>query len=97
MADRDVEIIRSKAVFVATLRRVANAIERAGRTSAHPSRCEARECPEGAKLSIEHEVEGDDEALERPVSLEEWRRQQRQEKRRRPSENLRRSPGRKAP
>ena len=63
MADRDVETIRSRAKFVATLRRVADAIERK-----EPVRIQVAAkrfaIPVNATLSIEHEVEGADEELE---------------------------------
>jgi amphi-Trp domain-containing protein len=63
MANRDVEIIRSKATFVATLRRVADAIEQG-----EPVRIQIASkrfnIPQSAELSIEHEVEGRDEEVE---------------------------------
>jgi amphi-Trp domain-containing protein len=69
MADRDVEAIRSKAKFVATLRRVADALEQG-----EPVRIQVAAkrfvIPAGAKLSIEHEAEGRDEEVELQLS---WR------------------------
>lgn len=63
MPDRDVETIRSRAKFVATLRRVADAIERN-----EPVRIQVAGkrllAPATATLSIEHEVEGAHEELE---------------------------------
>jgi amphi-Trp domain-containing protein len=63
MTDRDVETIRSRARFVATLRRVADAIERK-----EPVRIQVAGkrllAPVTATLSIEHEVEGANEELE---------------------------------
>jgi amphi-Trp domain-containing protein len=63
MANRDVEIIRSKATFVASLRRVADAIEQG-----EPVRIQIASkrfvIPQSAELSIEHEVEGRDEEVE---------------------------------
>ena len=63
MADRDVESIRSRAKFVETLRRVADAIERR-----EPVRIQVASkrflVPTEAELSIEHEVDGPDEELE---------------------------------
>jgi amphi-Trp domain-containing protein len=63
MADRDVETIRSRAKFVATLRRVADAVEQK-----IPVRIQVASkrflVPADAILSVEHEVEGADEELE---------------------------------
>jgi amphi-Trp domain-containing protein len=63
MADRDVEKAQSRDHFVATLRRLADAIERA-----EPFRIQVAAqrfvVPANAELSIEHEVEGDQEELE---------------------------------
>jgi amphi-Trp domain-containing protein len=63
MADRDVETIRSRAKFVATLRRVADAIERK-----EPVRIQVAgkrfAAPAAATMSVEHEVEGEDAELE---------------------------------
>jgi len=63
MADRDVEKIKSRAKFVATLRRVADAVE-----SQKPVRIQVAGkrflIPVGAELSVEHEVEGADEEVE---------------------------------
>lgn len=63
MADRDVERNAARADFVATLRRVADAIERgeAVRIQVSGKRFTV---PADASLSIEHEVEGRDEELE---------------------------------
>jgi amphi-Trp domain-containing protein len=63
MADRDVERVHNREHFVATLRRVADAIERG-----EPFRIQVAEqrfsVPADAELSIEHEVEGVREELE---------------------------------
>lgn len=63
MADRDVERIQNKAQFIATLRRVADALEQG-----QPLRVQVQNLrlnvPADAELSIEHEVEGDREELE---------------------------------
>jgi amphi-Trp domain-containing protein len=63
MTDRDVERIHSRAKFVATLRRVADAIE-----AEEPIRIQvaARRfvVPTGATLSVEHEISGTAEELE---------------------------------
>jgi amphi-Trp domain-containing protein len=63
MADRDVESIRSKAKFVLTLRRVADAIE-----GGKPVRIQVAGqrllVPVDAVMSIEHEAEGGEEELE---------------------------------
>lgn len=63
MADRDVESIRSRAKFVETLRRVADAIERR-----EPVRIQVASkrflVPVDAELSIEHEVQAAAEELE---------------------------------
>ncbi len=63
MPDRDVETIRSRAKFVAALRRVADSIERK-----EPVRIQVAGkrflAPPTATLSIEHEVEGAHEELE---------------------------------
>ena len=63
MANRDVEIIRSKATFVATLRRVADAIEQ-GEPVRIQIAAKRFTIPQSAELSIEHEVEGRDEEVE---------------------------------
>jgi amphi-Trp domain-containing protein len=69
MPDRDVETIRSRAKFIATLRRVADALE-----SGTPVRIQVAAkrfiVPATAKLSVEHEVEGAEEELELQLS---WR------------------------
>lgn len=63
MSDRDVERIRSKARFVSTLRRVADAIE-----AGEPVRIQVASkrfvVPAGAAMSVEHEAEGGNEELE---------------------------------
>lgn len=63
MTDRDVESISSRAKFVETLRRVADAIERR-----EPIRIQVASqrfwVPADAELSVEHEREGADEELE---------------------------------
>jgi len=63
MVDRDIERIQSPDQFVATLRRLADAIERgeAFRIQVAQQRFTV---PAQAELSIEHEVEGDREELE---------------------------------
>ena len=63
MPDRDVETIHSRAKFIATLRRVADALERR-----EPVRIQVAAkrfiVPDDATFSVEHEVEGKDEELE---------------------------------
>lgn len=63
MADRDVERVTSKSQFVATLRRIADAVERD-----EPFRIQVIEqrftVPADAALSIEHEADGAEEELE---------------------------------
>jgi amphi-Trp domain-containing protein len=63
MSDRDVERDCTTATFVESLRRLADALERG-----EPFRIQVAGkrfvVPQGAALSIEHEVEGDDEELE---------------------------------
>lgn len=70
MANRDVESIRNPQQFVATLRRVADALEQG-----EPIRIQVADkrftVPADAALSIEHEVEGDEEELELQLR---WRR-----------------------
>lgn len=63
MANRDVEVVRSRSKFVATLRRVADALEQqeAVRIQVAGKRIVI---PVSAKLSVEHEVEGRDAELE---------------------------------
>ncbi len=63
MGNRDVEIIRSKATFVATLRRVADAIEQ-GEPVRIQIAAKRFNIPQSAQLSIEHEAEGSDEEVE---------------------------------
>jgi amphi-Trp domain-containing protein len=67
MANRDVEVVRSRAKFVATLRRVADALEQheVVRIQVAGKRIQI---PVSAKLSIEHEVEGRDAELELQLS-----------------------------
>lgn len=63
MSERDVERVQSREAFAATLRRVADAVERG-----EPFRIQVAErrftVPAGAELSIEHEVSGDRQELE---------------------------------
>lgn len=63
MSERDVERNCTTESFVETLRRLADALERG-----EPFRIQVAgqrfSIPRGAALSIEHEVEGDDEELE---------------------------------
>ena len=63
MANRDVESIRSRAKFIATLRRVADALEKQ-----KPVRIQVAAkrfiVPLGAEMSVEHEAEGGEEELE---------------------------------
>lgn len=63
MANRDVERITNKAQFIATLRRVADALEQG-----EPLRVQVQNLrltvPVDAELSVEHEIEGDSEELE---------------------------------
>lgn len=70
MAERDIEKNVTKETFVATLRRLADSLERG-----EPFRIQVQnqrfEVPQSAALVIEHEVEGDAEEL----SLElQWKR-----------------------
>jgi amphi-Trp domain-containing protein len=69
MGERDVERACSRDQFVATLRRIADALERG-----EPLRIQVANrrfvVPNEATLSIEHEVEGDAEELELQLS---WR------------------------
>lgn len=70
MSDRDVERIRSTQQFVATLRRVADALEKG-----EPFRIQVVDSrftvPADAELSVEHEVQDDQEELELQLR---WRR-----------------------
>ena len=61
--ERDVERVTNKAQFIATLRRIADTLERgeAVRIQVLEQRFTI---PTDAELSIEHEVEGDEEELE---------------------------------
>lgn len=63
MADRDVEKLHHRESFIATLRRLADALE-----AGEPFRIQVMNArfvvPADATLSIEHEVEGRDEELE---------------------------------
>lgn len=63
MANRDVERITQKDQFIATLRRVADALEQgeAFRVQVQNLRLTV---PADAELSVEHEVEGEQEELE---------------------------------
>lgn len=67
MTDRDVEKVQERAYFVATLRRVADALE-----SGESFRIQVAErritVPAGAVLAIEHEVQGDTHELELQLS-----------------------------
>jgi amphi-Trp domain-containing protein len=63
MSDRDVERNLTTAQFVATLRRIADALE--GDETVRIQVAGKRfSIPKTATLSIEHEAEGDDEELE---------------------------------
>lgn len=63
MSERDVERVQSREQFAATLRRVADAVERG-----EAIRIQVAErrftVPANAELSIEHEVSGDRQELE---------------------------------
>jgi len=61
--ERDIEKERSVEAFIATLRRVADALE-TGKTVAFDFEGERVTVPEHAKYSIEHEREDDDEEIE---------------------------------
>jgi amphi-Trp domain-containing protein len=63
MTDRDVEKIKNREQFIATLRRVADALSRneAFRIQVDKQRITV---PADAELSLEHEVEGELEELE---------------------------------
>lgn len=63
MANRDVERNVSTEQFVATLRRVADALE-AGEAFRIQVANERFSVPTDANLSVEHEVDGSDEELE---------------------------------
>jgi len=63
MGDRDVEQVRSRAKFVSTLRRVADAIE-AGTPLRIQVAAKRFVVPASAVLSIEHEAAGGEEELE---------------------------------
>jgi amphi-Trp domain-containing protein len=69
MADRDVERDCSPGVFVDTLRRVADAIER-GESVRFQVAGKRFTVPARASLSIEHEAEGGEEEVELQVR---WR------------------------
>jgi amphi-Trp domain-containing protein len=63
MVDRDVERGQTRQAFAATLRRVADAVERG--ESFRIQVAQARfSVPADAELSVEHEIEGDTEELE---------------------------------
>ncbi len=63
MADRDVERNTTTEIFVETLRRLADALEKG-----EPFRIQVQNArftvPRDAALSVEHEVSGDEEELE---------------------------------
>lgn len=63
MTDRDVERATSRAEFVATLRRIADAMDRS-----QPVRIQVAgkrfTIPADAEVTIEHEAEGDEQELE---------------------------------
>jgi amphi-Trp domain-containing protein len=63
MTERDVEKIKNREQFIATLRRVADALSR---NEAFRIQLDKRRItvPADAELSLEHEVEGDLEELE---------------------------------
>ena len=63
MADRDVERNCDKGVFVASLRRLADALE-GGESFRIQVSGKRFTVPASAELSIEHEAEGGDEELE---------------------------------
>ena len=63
MANRDVEKIQNKPQFVASLRRIADALEK-GESFRMQVQQLRLTVPVEAELSIEHEVEGDREELE---------------------------------
>lgn len=63
MGDRDVERIKDREYFVATLRRVADAIEK-GESFRLQIAEQRLTVPATAELSIEHELEGSDHELE---------------------------------
>ena len=70
MAERDIEKNVTKDTFIATLRRLADALE-SGETFRIQVQNKRFEVPAGAALVIEHEVEDDSEEL----SLElQWKR-----------------------
>jgi amphi-Trp domain-containing protein len=63
MNDRDVERRVGAQVFVATLRRIANAVE-SGEAIQIQVLNKRFTVPAAAELSIEHEIEGENEELE---------------------------------
>lgn len=67
MANRDVEVAKRRSTFVQTLRRVADALEQ-HKTVRIQVAGKRIVIPVGAKLSIEHEVEGRDAELELQLS-----------------------------
>jgi amphi-Trp domain-containing protein len=84
MANRDVETVSSRAKFVATLRRVADAIEQE-----QPVRIQVAgkriSIPVGASLSVEHEVEGRDAELELQLKWREVKKRKPAAKKREPA------------
>jgi amphi-Trp domain-containing protein len=63
MANRDVERIQNRPQFVASLRRIADALEKGESFRIQVQQLRLT-VPNEAELSIEHEVEGDSEELE---------------------------------
>ena len=63
MANRDVERIQNRPQFVASLRRIADALEKGESFRVQVQQLRLT-VPVEAELSIEHEVEGDREELE---------------------------------
>jgi amphi-Trp domain-containing protein len=63
MSDRDVERVKSREQFAATLRRLADAVEQ-GESFRIQVADKRFNVPPEAELSIEHEVTGDEEELE---------------------------------
>ena len=63
MSDRDVERLKNRDAFVATLRRVADALEK-GESFRIQVAEQRLTVPADAALSVEHEVQGDQHELE---------------------------------
>lgn len=63
MTDRDVERLKNRDTFVATLRRVADALEK-GESFRIQVAEQRLTVPADAEFSIEHEVQGDQNELE---------------------------------